>query len=175
MTDAAPPVSQSLADSAVQAATGVASQAANGNAWAFGVFVVLVMAVLASLWIWRNSAPKSGQDNDDDPDPGSCKPSTPDGCPAIQLLVVRMDALTRQVEADREERREHRAEIKQTVNRLHERIDEQYGRVVLRPELEHITDLLQHFQEEASRTFSAVSELVASVHPQRRSNRRTSA
>ena len=112
----------STVDAAARTAENVAAQAANGNVWAFWMFLVAVVAALIALWIWRSTGAKpASDDHDDDPDP-SCKPS-PDGCPSIQILAARIDVLTKQLDDDRQERRDHRTYVEDVVRGVHARID----------------------------------------------------
>lgn len=112
----------SAIDAAAKAATGVATDAAAGNVWAFGVFVAILAAALIGLWIWRSTTHRPRPDHDDDPEP-TCEPAAK-GCPAIQSLVAQVDMLARQIEADREERRQHRGEVNSIVSEVHRRIDQ---------------------------------------------------
>ena len=122
---------QSAVDGAVQTTAGVANQAASGNVWAFGVFVVLVAASLTALWVWRSTGAKPAAHeghHDDDPDPPSCDPKG--GCPGVRelalqvsLLAKELDHLSKAMEADREERRDHRSYVEGVVRDLHQRVD----------------------------------------------------
>lgn len=118
--------SPDVVDTAAKAAAGVATDAAAGNVWAFGVFVVLVVAALIGLWILRSTARRPKADHDDDPDP-ACDMS-PSGCPAIQSLVMQVAQLSKQLEADRSERQQHRLEVNQIVSGVHSRIDQLFMR-----------------------------------------------
>ena len=115
-------------DAAARTAEGVATQAASGNVWAFGVFVVLILAGLLALWIWRSTGKKQAPEgHDDDPDP-SCEPKG--GCPGIRdlsnqvhLLAKEVDHMTKSMEVDREERRDHRTYVEGIVRDFHSRVD----------------------------------------------------
>ena len=118
---------QTAIDGAARTAETVASQAASGNVWAFGVFVVLVAAALFALWIWRSTDKKTGGDSLTPPD-GHCSPT--ERCPGIRDLSSQLDTLTRefeiltkQLEADRQERHDHRSYVEDVVRGVHGRID----------------------------------------------------
>ena len=112
----------STVDAAARTAENVAAQAASGNVWAFWMFLVAVVAGLIALWIWRSTGVKKTADGpDDDPEP-TCKPAA-GGCPSIQILAARIDAMTEQLDADRQERRDHRTYVEGVVRGVHARID----------------------------------------------------
>jgi hypothetical protein len=90
------------------------TKGADGSPYAVLIVIIFTAAALAALWIWRNTGPDKPDDGGD-----GCKSTGPDGCPAVQVLASRVEALTRQIETnhevDREERREYRAEVGGTV------------------------------------------------------------
>lgn len=83
--------------------------------------------------------------------PSGCTP--PGGCAEVNKVGVQVENLIRQIEADRQERREFRQETRDSTLRIHDRLDV----MVTRDELSHLTEIIGHFQEETSHIVNMIS------------------
>ena len=145
-----------IIDSAARTAETVTTQAAGGNAWAFAVFVALLAAALAALWVWRSTSQGEVQDGEPKNEAKDLLCSQANGCPAVNDLSIQVDALTRQLEIDQQERRDHRLRVEEAVTRIHDRIDGQEGRFASQRDLDGIVRAIQHSIEEMSRTIELI-------------------
>lgn len=84
------------------------------------------------------------------------------GCPEISKVSVELACLTEEVKRDREDRRAHRDEVRTSILRIHERIDEQ-GRefrdqFVPKVEFTYLEKLVNHFMTEATQVVSMLNK-----------------
>jgi hypothetical protein len=148
-------------DGAARTAETVAAQAASGNVWAFGVFVILLAAALAALWVWRSTnggAEGIGGKDDSDDQSAEASCSQSDGCPAVQRLGIHMESLIRQMQEDGRDRRDHRQRVEDMAVRIHERIDGQEGRFATQRDMDGFARTITHSIEEMARTMDVLAQ-----------------
>jgi hypothetical protein len=145
------------AGEAARTAGAVTQQAANGDIWAFAVVALIAVTVLFGLWIWRGTGRQESRVVS--PSDPSCPPGGGQ-CPEIRVLVVEVQHLTKQIREDRDEWREHRQGIKDDVQRIHERIDDQNKTFATKSEVSGLVRLFEHFTEEATTFLNTLRQYV---------------
>lgn len=125
----------------------------------------LAVVVMVGLILRDRFGGRAGGDHP----PDACPP--PGGCPEISRLSAQMDSLTAEMRADREERRDHRQDIRDSVTRIHQRLDD----TVTRDELGHVLTLSQHAQEEMTRGLAALTGIAESIRSTAMAPRRRAA
>ena len=155
MTDFQPAI-----DEAAKVGATVTSQAAAGNTSSFALVAVVAVFMLLGLLIWRLTGRPTAPPAEPPPErprhDNDCDPPA-DGCPAIRLLVDRLDGLTSQIADDRVERRDHRREVREDVNRIHERLDEMPKLFAGKDAVSALIQAFNHHAEEASRLLTEVN------------------
>ena len=132
-----------------------AAGAETGNMGALLVFVLLLGAFIVVLL--GVALIKERGKRHDDPPPPACPP--PGGCPEVSKISAHVEALTRELKRDGEDRREHRQEVRESIARVHERLDE----APTRQEMVSIATISQHAQEEMSRGLAALTAIAESI------------
>ena len=128
--------------------------ASTGNLAALLVFVLLLGGII--VIVLGVAMVKERGKRREDPPP-NCPP--PGGCPEIVKVTAQIESLTRELKRDGEERRDHRAEVRESVLRIHDRLDD----TVTRQEILNISTISHQVQEEMNRGLVALTTLAETI------------